>query len=165
MPRTPNTPPATMNRRRFLQVIEHGGVAALCARVGSASVAASLVAACGGLRFAPSSLQGSLLMVAQADITATGVLVDAPEGALPIFVRAVESNRFRALSTRCMHRGCQVEPAADRFVCPCHGSEYAADGTVLTGPTELPLVEYRVSVADTRITIHLDEPVTRGTPS
>ena len=41
-----------------------------------------------------------------------GVLVDAPEGALPIFVRAVEGKGFRALSTRCMHRGCQVEPAA-----------------------------------------------------
>ena len=165
MSSSPTTAPATMNRRRFLRVLEHGGAAALGARVGSASVAASLLAACGGLRFAPSSLQGSLLMVARADITAAGVLVDAPEGALPIFVRAVENDRVRALSTRCMHRGCQVEPAADRFVCPCHGSEYAADGSVLTGPTELPLVEYRVTVADTRVTIHLDEPVTRSTPS
>ena len=36
------------------------------------------------------------------------------------------------------------------FLCPCHGSEFAADGTALTGPatTRLPSIPVRVAGAD-----------------
>jgi cytochrome b6-f complex iron-sulfur subunit len=43
-----------------------------------------------------------------------------------------------------MHRGCTVEPAEDRLVCPCHGSEYTAEGEVLKGPTQRALISYGV---------------------
>ena len=41
-------------------------------------------------------------------------------------------NEFIAISTRCMHLGCPVRytPAAQRFICPCHGGVYDFEGKV-----------------------------------
>jgi len=45
----------------------------------------------------------------------------------------------KALSLECTHLGCRVRPMAEGFLCPCHGSRYAADGRVLGGPAARPL--------------------------
>jgi len=82
-------------------------------------------------------------------------LVEVPGLDLPIFVRRIPGTPAVALSTRCMHRGCEVEPSTDRLVCPCHGSEYALDGTVLEGPTELPLERFRVRELSDGLVIEL----------
>jgi cytochrome b6-f complex iron-sulfur subunit len=39
-----------------------------------------------------------------------------------------------AVSTVCTHLGCIVKPTASGFDCPCHGSTFAKDGSVLKGP-------------------------------
>ncbi|MBI2930142.1 MAG: Rieske 2Fe-2S domain-containing protein [Planctomycetes bacterium] len=39
-----------------------------------------------------------------------------------------------AISTICTHLGCIVKPAPDGFDCPCHGSKFASDGSVVRGP-------------------------------
>ena len=39
-----------------------------------------------------------------------------------------------AVSTVCTHLGCIVKQQADGFHCPCHGSRFAPDGSVLRGP-------------------------------
>ena len=43
---------------------------------------------------------------------------------------------FTAVRTICTHKGCDVEIEADKFVCPCHGSEYTLDGKVTQGPAK-----------------------------
>jgi menaquinol-cytochrome c reductase iron-sulfur subunit len=50
-------------------------------------------------------------------------------------------NHFIALSSRCMHLGCPVRytPAAQRFICPCHGGVYNFRGLVAGGPPVRPL--------------------------
>ena len=45
----------------------------------------------------------------------------------------------RALSLACPHLGCRVAPAADGFVCPCHGSRFHPDGGLARGPAARPL--------------------------
>ena len=47
-----------------------------------------------------------------------------------------ESGELHALSARCTHLGCLVGwSSADRaWECPCHGSRFAADGTLVQGP-------------------------------
>ncbi len=43
---------------------------------------------------------------------------------------------FLAVKTICTHKGCDVELEADKFVCPCHGSEFTLDGKVTQGPAK-----------------------------
>jgi menaquinol-cytochrome c reductase iron-sulfur subunit len=50
-------------------------------------------------------------------------------------------NHWIALSSRCMHLGCPVRfvSAAQRFICPCHGGVYDFRGMVSGGPPVRPL--------------------------
>ena len=142
-------PTAPMGRRAFLQV--------------APAIVPILATACAGARYAPASLDEERLAVARGDVGGKGALVESPGNELPIFVRAVGDDQFVALSTRCMHRGCQVDPGGDRFVCPCHGSEYSlSDGAVLKGPTEKPLVRFHVTASATHVFVHLDQPLAPG---
>jgi len=46
-----------------------------------------------------------------------------------------------ALSAACTHMGCLISwlDSAGSFLCPCHGAQYNADGTVLSGIARHPL--------------------------
>jgi cytochrome b6-f complex iron-sulfur subunit len=146
-----------VNRRHFLRRLE--GLSA-----GAAACGAGLsLSGCLGFYFVNSTVSGNRVLVRRADFGAGRfVLVDAPRLALPVFVYRKEDGSFSAVSTRCMHRGCQVEPAADKLVCPCHGSEYTSTGEVLKGPTERPLRSFPVTLEGEVIAIELpaggDEP-------
>lgn len=58
-----------------------------------------------------------------------------------VYLRKPGGGAIEALSARCTHLGCTVHWAAaeNRFKCPCHGSQFAADGAVLRGPAQRPL--------------------------
>ncbi|MCA4133095.1 FAD-dependent oxidoreductase [Arthrobacter sp. M4] len=47
-----------------------------------------------------------------------------------------EEGQVRTLSATCTHLGCTVgfNPSDTTWDCPCHGSRYATDGTVIQGP-------------------------------
>jgi glycine/D-amino acid oxidase-like deaminating enzyme/nitrite reductase/ring-hydroxylating ferredoxin subunit len=51
-------------------------------------------------------------------------------------VYRADSEELQVLSARCTHLGCLVRwNSADRaWECPCHGSRFAADGTLVQGP-------------------------------
>jgi len=55
-----------------------------------------------------------------------------------MLIRRDESS-FIAVSTICRHKGCTVELEGDKFVCPCHGSEYTREGKVTQGPAKADL--------------------------
>ena len=56
-----------------------------------------------------------------------------------------DDGRLDAVSARCTHLGCQVtwNPAERSWDCPCHGSRFGTDGTVLQGPAVKPLGDRR----------------------
>ncbi len=51
---------------------------------------------------------------------------------------------FIALSLVCPHLGCTVDPVADGFACPCHGSRFDANGVVRVGPANQPMRALKV---------------------
>lgn len=58
-----------------------------------------------------------------------------------------------AISTVCTHLGCIVKPKAEGFECPCHGSRFAADGSVTKGPAPQPLPWLKVSLSGNTLTV------------
>ncbi len=145
----------SIDRRRFLQRAQG---AALGACVLGALPAFAV--GCASLPYVRGEVRDGLLRIPVDALDADGrALVEAPALDLPVFVRRVPGEAPVALSTRCMHRGCEVEPATDRLVCPCHGSEYDLRGAVLQGPTQLPLEGFVVREVDGLLVIDL---ATRG---
>ena len=58
-----------------------------------------------------------------------------------------EDGRLEAISPQCTHLWCQVvwNPAERSWDCPCHGSRFATDGSVLQGPAVDGLKPYSSS--------------------
>lgn len=50
-----------------------------------------------------------------------------------------------AMTAVCTHLGCVIGQGGPAFACPCHGSEYALDGTVTLGPATTALRHFAVT--------------------
>jgi cytochrome b6-f complex iron-sulfur subunit len=71
-----------------------------------------------------------------------------------------DQNGLYALSGVCTHLGCSIRYIGEQFECPCHGSKFDLNGTVLNGPaiSSLRYVELSRSpdnllVIDTEISV------------
>lgn len=60
-----------------------------------------------------------------------------------------QNGLLRMVSALCPHRGCTVgfNDAEKTWECPCHGSRFAPDGTLLQGPAREPLAPARAYLA------------------
>ena len=58
-----------------------------------------------------------------------------------------KGGQFNALSSVCTHTGCQVSynSSTGDLPCPCHGSLFSINGSVLNGPADAPLKRYPVT--------------------
>ncbi|MFG2294322.1 FAD-dependent oxidoreductase [Streptomyces sp. NPDC048603] len=83
-------------------------------------------------------LPGPEAAAALAPDTATVV---RGHGRHPCAVYRDGSGTLHTLDARCTHKGCLVafDEAERAWECPCHGSRFATDGTVLQGPATTPL--------------------------
>ena len=54
----------------------------------------------------------------------------------------------------CTHLGCVVpwNASENKFMCPCHGSQYNSEGKVVRGPAPLSLALAHATVADDKLT-------------
>ena len=68
---------------------------------------------------------------------------------LAIFVVRLEEG-FYALSAVCSHLGCLSawKPDSGVIACPCHGSAFRRDGTIIAGPAPRPLPWLKMWAAD-----------------
>jgi len=79
-----------------------------------------------------------------------------------LFVIRNQDN-FHVISAVCTHLGCTVQWRATEFACPCHGSHFRADGSVIGGPAPRPLAWYDVSLSpDGFIEVDTATPVEQG---
>jgi Rieske Fe-S protein len=68
-----------------------------------------------------------------------------------------------AISIICTHLGCIVKPSAHGFECPCHGSRFAADGSVVRGPAPRALSWVKVSANGGTVVVDEGASVPAGT--
>jgi glycine/D-amino acid oxidase-like deaminating enzyme/nitrite reductase/ring-hydroxylating ferredoxin subunit len=75
------------------------------------------------------------------DVLAPGQGTIIRSGAKQYAVHRDEEGALHAVSARCTHLGCIVgwNPADRAWECPCHGSRFAADGTLMQGPATADL--------------------------
>jgi Rieske Fe-S protein len=127
-----------VTRKRFLKW--------LIAVFGLASLAGALYPVVRFLK-PPTSVAGALgqaVNVGSLSKFPPGQFTPVTVNGLPAVVRNVD-NSYEVLSMICTHLGCVVAVHGNGFHCPCHGSDYAANGTVTHGPAKLPLPPYHTT--------------------
>ena len=62
-------------------------------------------------------------------------------------------NSVIAFGPQCTHLGCAVhwDERKNEFLCPCHNSLFAIDGTVVSGPAPRPLDRYETKVDGSKL--------------
>jgi nitrite reductase/ring-hydroxylating ferredoxin subunit/uncharacterized membrane protein len=90
----------------------------------------------------------------ETDVT-EGLLVGAEaDGVGVLLVR--DGGRLHALGDRCTHRGCSLSGgtfARGEVTCPCHGSTFRLDGSIVRGPATAPQPVLDVRASDGRVEI------------
>lgn len=84
------------------------------------------------------------------------VLIEPARSRAPILLHRKEDGEHGAVLLLCTHQRCTVEPAGAILQCPCHGSEFSREGTVLNGPAERPLRSYPTSQNEKAVFIELN---------
>jgi Rieske Fe-S protein len=92
--------------------------------------------------------------------TPVGPVSEVPVGGAQIFdavgvvVTQAAAGSYAAFSTTCPHQGCAVSTVEGaNIVCPCHGSTFALDGSVVRGPATTGLESRPITVSDGEITL------------
>lgn len=68
----------------------------------------------------------------------------------PVYVTKDAQGRLIVLSAVCTHLGCTVPwvEKENRFICPCHLGNFAADGTLLSGPPPRSMDRLETKIED-----------------
>jgi Rieske Fe-S protein len=128
-----------------------------------AAASAILLATLGMLRLPKAAVLASpsrRFRVSLPESLAEGVPFIPPGRSVALFR---DGQGVHAVSMICTHLGCVVKPAGDGFDCPCHGSRFAADGTVLKGPAPRALPWFKVSGSSGNYVVDEDVTVPPGT--
>lgn len=75
-----------------------------------------------------------------------------------VFVSRSESGMLQVLSPICPHLGCSVawHENQNKFICPCHGGQFAADGKRLSGPPPRGLDNLDVQIKDGKLQVQFE---------
>jgi cytochrome b6-f complex iron-sulfur subunit len=82
------------------------------------------------------------------------VLVRNEKLPAPIYLLK-KGDQYSGVLMICTHKGCEVKPAGGYLVCPCHGSEFSAEGKVLSPPADKDLLSYNIATDNEFIYIQL----------
>lgn len=99
---------------------------------------------------APEKESGAALTTTAEVAVGSGLLLKEEK----VVVCQPEAGTFKAFSSVCTHKGCDVsEFAKDTITCKCHGSQFSTtDGSVKGGPAQKPLPEVKITVDGDKIT-------------
>ncbi|MGL4883218.1 MAG: ubiquinol-cytochrome c reductase iron-sulfur subunit [Waterburya sp.] len=86
--------------------------------------------------------------VSQLDQTGQILNEKLANGKALVIKDPTNAEKLIAVNPTCPHAGCAVTWESDqqKFLCPCHDSEFSSDGKVLEGPATEPLDSYEVKL-------------------
>ena len=133
------------NRRQFVK--------ATSVLAGASSCGLISMIGCTPVKYLAGEIKGKLLVVEKSGWgDADFILVANPQIPAPIFVKKIDSG-YVAVLLECTHKQCEVRPNTKTLKCPCHGSEFAHNGSVLNGPAIKNLDSFEIWDDDTLIYI------------
>ncbi|MGK7931183.1 MAG: ubiquinol-cytochrome c reductase iron-sulfur subunit [Microcystaceae cyanobacterium] len=69
-----------------------------------------------------------------------GTIIDRRNAPKPVLIFThPKTKKITAINPMCTHQGCTVKLNEETFICPCHGSKFFLDGTVINPPANKPL--------------------------
>jgi cytochrome b6-f complex iron-sulfur subunit len=88
------------------------------------------------------------------DLAATGQIQAAN---VSVYQDPANPKQLVAVNPKCTHKGCDVSwvAAEKKYECPCHDSDFAADGKVLKGPATKPLATYPVKIVGAQVLVKI----------
>lgn len=131
-----------LSRRKFL---------ASSAGAAGAAALAALATACGdgvvsGVAPGTNGTLDQPIVITVANfpgLATTGTLVKVGN---IVAAKRTGPNTFDAFNMTCTHQGCLTDIVnGQRFDCPCHGSQFDANGNVIRTPAQQPLTKFATS--------------------
>lgn len=115
-----------------------------------------LLEGCASVSYLPYSQVNNLLVIKKSDFVKEkyGLIVYKNLPA-PIYVVKLENNKYSAVLLECTHKRCEVSPAGDILICPCHGSEYSNTGEVLQPPADKDLYRFGIKTDSENIYVNV----------
>jgi cytochrome b6-f complex iron-sulfur subunit len=111
---------------------------------------------CASVSYIPYNEQNDQLVVKKSNfIKEKYGLIGHKNLPAPIYIAKLESNKYSAVLLECTHKRCEVSPAGDLLICPCHGSEYSSSGKVLQPPAEKDLYSFGIKTDSENIYINV----------
>ena len=84
------------------------------------------------------------------------LIIPAKKYEQSIYVAKQGNDKYLALRMYCTHKGCEVNLTPDKFICPCHNSQFSLQGDVLSGPAKQSLISLPVSTDETNVIVHFE---------
>lgn len=90
-----------------------------------------------------------------------GTVTPVPQG--QFHLARLTDGSFLALSKSCTHLGCSVpwDSEKKKFICPCHGSTFDIEGSVLTPPALRPLDYFPVMIENGLVRVNISKALRR----
>jgi Rieske Fe-S protein len=127
-----------VNRRDFLATAAGGVVLAVTTACGDGQVSGVSSSVPRLPPNVPPTDTVTIVVATFPQLANTGVLVKISSF---FAAKRTGTDTFDAFSMACSHEGCLTDISTDgqRFECPCHGSIFASDGSVIRDPATYPL--------------------------
>ena len=150
-------PDGPLPRRTLLTVAAAAGALTACSTAVPSGSGAAVPTAGSGDDGGPDDDGGSS---GGGSGAALGPVSDVPVGSAKIYadrkvaVTQAAAGTYAAFSTICPHEGCAVSSVSGgTVVCPCHGSTFGLDGSVVQGPAARGLTKENVTVKGGQLTL------------
>ena len=138
-----------MNRRNFTKT---------CGKFSMASIlGVTFLQSCQMIMRVPHTYSENKIAVKKADCKDMKVvIIETSKLPAPIYLNLKDADNYIALLMLCTHRQCDVVVSGNILHCPCHGSEFSNEGKVLESPATEDLKQFKVSIDNENIYIHIN---------